>query len=320
MILAAGLLIAVIVIGYAAPRYLQVTVAPGLNPRLAMAAWLGSISAFLTALIAIPAGLFLRPGRNFLTAASVCVGHLQGKGSLPWMAGAQVILTLALAAVLIHVLVAVARRLHRHRVWSAEHMRMLRLLGDPAGRHRGIEVLRLATPEAVLYSVGGAHCGTIVAGGDIGRLGHRQQQAVLDHEEAHLRGRHHLIVVVTEALAAALPFVPLCRQAPGALRTLVEFAADQHAANRWGTDAVGAALLALQPASSTHGAPPGALAMSRDAVTTRLHWLATAPTRRQQRLAPADYPLAITVSLAPALLSVLTVALGATLLCLGLGG
>ncbi|WP_024792888.1 M56 family metallopeptidase [Tomitella biformata] len=320
MILAAGLLLAVVVIGYGAPRYLQVTVAPGLNPRLAMAAWLGSIGAFLAALVAVPAALFLRPGRNFLTAASACVGRIQEDRALPWLESVQVVLTLVLAAVLVHVLVVVARRLRRHRAWSAEHLRMLRLLGEPAGAHRGIEVLRLGAPDAVFYSVGGAHCGTIVASGDIGLLDHRQLQAVLDHEEAHLRGRHHLIVVVAESLAAALPFVPLCRQAPDALRTLVEFAADHRAADRWGADAVGSALLALQSASPAAGAPQSALAMSRDAVNARLCWLTTGPTRRQRLLAAADYPLAITVSLAPVLVSVLTMALGATLLCVWLGG
>lgn len=320
MILAVGLLLAAAVIGFAAPRYLQVTVAPGLNPRLAMAAWLGSIGAFLTALVAVPMALLMRPGRNLLTAASSCVSRVQQDGTLPWLDSAQVVLTLALAAMLAHVGVVLWRRVRRHREWSAEHLRLLRLLGEPAGEHRGTAVLRLAAPDAVFYSLGGARCGTIVVGGDVGHLDDRQRQAVLDHEQAHLRGRHHLIVVVVEALAAALPFIPLFRRAPDALRTLVEFAADHRAADRHGAAAVGAALLALQSAGPVSGAPPSALAMSRDAVTARLCWLATGPTRRQRLLAVADYPLAATVSLAPVLLSVVTTMLAATALCLWLGG
>ena len=319
MILAAGLLLAIAILGYAAPRYLQVTVAPGLNPRLAMAAWLGSIAAFLTVLAVIPAALFLRPGRNFLSAASTCVGRLQENRALPWLEGAQVGLTLLLAAVLVQIFVVVIRRLRRHSRWSAEHRRMLRLLSEPAGAHQGIELLRLASPDTVLYSVGGARCGVIVAGGDYADLDYRQQQAVLDHEAAHLRGRHHLLVVLAEALATALPGVPLFRQAPDALRTLVEFAADHRAADRWGADAVGSALVALQSAGPAQGVPTAALAMSRDAVTARLCWLATGPTRRQRLLAAADYPLAVTVSIAPVLISVLTMMLGSTLLCVWLG-
>lgn len=320
MILAAGLLLAAVVIGCAAPRYLEVTVAPGLHPRLAMAAWLGSIGTFLAALVAVPAALFLRPGRTFLTAASTCVSRIQEDGSLPWLESAEVVLSLALAALLVHVLVVALRRLREHRRWSADHLRMLRLLGEPAGEHRGIELLRLDASETVYYSLGGLRCGAIVASGPVADLDHRQQQAVLDHEEAHLRGRHHLILVLAEALAAAMPFVPLCRQAPDALRTLVEFAADHRAADRWGADAVGSALLALQSGGSGPGAPPVALAMSRDAVTARLCWLATGPTRRQRLLAAADYPLAATVSLAPILLFVFTTMLAATLLCVQLGG
>lgn len=319
MILAAGLLLAMAVLGYAAPRYLQITVAPGLNPRLALAAWLGSIGAFLAALVVIPAAIFLRPGRNFLSAASTCVSRIQGDRALPWLESAQVGITIVLAGVLVHVLVLAARRLRRHTQWSAEHRRMLRLISEPAGEHCGIELLRIESPEALLYSVGGARRGTIVAGGDYASLDHRQRQAVLDHEAAHLRGRHHLIVVLSESLAAALPFIPLFRQAPDALRTLVEFAADHRAANRWGADAVGSALLALQSAGTAPGVPSVALAMSRDAVTARLCWLATGPTRRQRLLAAADYPIAVTVSIAPVLISVFTMMLGSTLLCLWLG-
>lgn len=317
MILATGLLLAAVVIGQWAPRYLQVTVAPGLNPRLAMAAWLGSVGVFSTALVAVPAALFLRPGRDFLSAASVCVGRIQNGRALPWLESTQVVLSLVLAAGLAHVLVVLARRLRRHRRWSAEHLRMLRLLGEPAGEHRGIEVLRLTARESAYYSVGGARRGVIVAGGDIDRLDHQQRQAVLDHEEAHLRGRHHLIVVLAEALAAALPFVPLCRQAPDALRALVELAADHRAADRWGAAAVGSALLALQ---SGPAEPTAALAMSRDAVTARLCWLEAVPTRRQRLLAAADYPVAVTVSLAPVLAAVVMTTAAATLLCVQLGG
>lgn len=319
MILATGLLLAIAVLGFAAPRYLQVTFAPGLHPRLAMAAWLGSIGVFLVALAAVPAALFLRPGRNFLSAASTCVGRLQENRALPWFEGAQVALTVLLAAALIQIGVVVTRRLRLHSGWSAEHRRMLRLLSEPAGEHRGIELLRLTSPDTVLYSVGGAHRGVIVAGGDYAELGHRQQQAVLDHEAAHLLGRHHLIVVLAEALAVALPHVPLFHQAPDALRNLVEFAADHRAADRWGADAVGSALLALQSAGPAQGVPPAALAMSREAVTARLCWLATGPSRRQRLLTAADYPLAVTVSIAPVLISVLTMMLGSTLLCVWLG-
>ena len=131
MILAAALLFSAVVIGRWAPRYLQITVAPGLSPRLAMAAWLGSVGVFSTALVAVPAALFLRPGRDFLSAASVCVGRIQNGRALPWLESTQVVLSLVLAAGLAHVLVVLARRLRRHRRWSAEHLRMLRLLGEP---------------------------------------------------------------------------------------------------------------------------------------------------------------------------------------------
>lgn len=327
MILAAGLLLAAVVIGFVAPRYLQFTVAPGLHPRLALAAWLGSLGMFFSVLFAVPAALFLRPGRNFLNAAHACVGRLQQDKSLPWIESAQVVLTVALVALLMRVLVMVERRLRNHRDWSAEHLRMLRLLSGSVETHRGVELIRIDAPDPVFYSLGGGRGGAIVASSAIADLDHAQQQAILDHEEAHLRGHHHVILVVVEALAAALPFVPLCRQAPSAVRTLAEFAADHRAAAHGGADVVQSALLVLHEAdtaragvSGSTAIPSAALAMSRDAVAARLCWLGTDPTQRQRRFAVADYPLAVTVSLAPVLISVLTMTLAATLLCLRLAG
>ncbi|MGW4592714.1 hypothetical protein ACWEKJ_35815 [Amycolatopsis thermoflava] len=64
---------------------------------------------------------------------------------------------------------------------------------------------------------------------------------MLVHERAHLAGRHHQLVALADALRTALPFLPLFRDAPGALRELVELAADVAATRRCGPrGAVGA--------------------------------------------------------------------------------
>nr|WP_248782549.1 M48 family metalloprotease [Lentzea albidocapillata] len=43
--------------------------------------------------------------------------------------------------------------------------------------------------------------------------------AVLDHERAHLNGRHHLLVAAADAVAAALPILPLFKRAASSIRT-----------------------------------------------------------------------------------------------------
>src|SRR5699024_1968873 len=85
MIIALGLITAMFVIGYGAPRYLSVTVAPGLNPRLAITAWTASVTLVVAALIAAPVSMFTRPGRTAFGAAHACVQRLRDDGTLPWV-------------------------------------------------------------------------------------------------------------------------------------------------------------------------------------------------------------------------------------------
>jgi hypothetical protein len=90
--------------------------------------------------------------------------------------------------------------------------------------------------------------------------------ATLEHERAHLRGRHHLLMAIAQTLAAALPVCPLLRRAPSAVEDLVELAADARAARHCGTAAVREALSRLtgQPA------PTLGLAMAGRLVDVRL--------------------------------------------------
>jgi hypothetical protein len=90
------------------------------------------------------------------------------------------------------------------------------------------------------------------------------------HEVAHLRGRHHLLVALTQDLAAALPILPLFRQAPAAVRQLVELAADAAAASACGRAAVRAALVTVE--SGPH--PGQALSIASHDVPLRLRCLA----------------------------------------------
>lgn len=83
------------------------------------------------------------------------------------------------------------------------------------------------------------------------------------HERAHLRGRHHLMVTIAEALAAALP---LMRRSPALVRTLVEVSADSAATRSHGAGAVRPALLSM----SAGPTPAHALGMAPDCIALRL--------------------------------------------------
>ncbi len=91
------------------------------------------------------------------------------------------------------------------------------------------------------------------------------------HERAHLRGRHHLMVAVAEALAAALPWLPLMRRSPFLVRALVEVSADSIAARSHGAEAVRTALLGmLAGLPVTHVLEGHALGMAHDCIALRL--------------------------------------------------
>ncbi len=141
---------------------------------------------------------------------------------------------------------------------------MLRIAGRREARYPG--TLWLAHDRPLAFSLTG-RCGVIVATDGLSRhLPGPAVDAVLAHERAHLAGRHHLLIAAADALRSALAFVPLFRHAPGAVRDLVELAADVAAVRRCGASAVRSALVSV----SGHGTPRSALGMARDAVDLRL--------------------------------------------------
>lgn len=101
--------------------------------------------------------------------------------------------------------------------------------------------------------------------------------AVLAHERAHLRWRHDLVLLGSQTLARAFPFVGMFLSADRECRTLVEMAADDQAARVTGGGPVATALLR----SATSSAPPAALSMARTSVHERVERLAVG--RREAR-------------------------------------
>jgi Zn-dependent protease with chaperone function len=59
-----------------------------------------------------------------------------------------------------------------------------------------------------VYCLPGRHGRVVVATAALRALDDERLAAVLAHERAHLRQRHHLLRATAEALAVALPFVP----------------------------------------------------------------------------------------------------------------
>lgn len=128
-------------------------------------------------------------------------------------------------------------------------------------------VLVLEHPSPYAFCVGGRRRRVVVTRGLLDSLGHRELDAVLAHEAAHLRQRHHLALMVCRAAFRTLaPLFPAFRRAMPVVRLLAELSADDGARRRVGAEPLQSALLNLARSS----APVGTLAASASDVETRL--------------------------------------------------
>ncbi|WP_067126486.1 M56 family metallopeptidase [Microtetraspora malaysiensis] len=309
MTVALGLLVATVVIGVAGPFYLRTAVTPSVRPGLALAGWVSSIA--LMVLTALVAAVVLLAPRAYVVDGLIgmshsCVNAVRADGEAVWEHVARAAGAAAVFCALAWVAAVAGRLSWRRRRWRREHLALLRAVSRC---ERSVLWVDEDTPLA--YSVGGRD-GAVVATRGVARLGPRERDAILSHERAHMRGRHHLLVLLADVVAEALPFVPLCRRAPGAIRVLVELAADAAAARLHGPGSVRAGLLAVVG----RGAPSTALAMSRDAVEVRLRWLGGERAAAGRPPGRAGYALAAALALAPALVSIGVVALGVLAYCL----
>jgi len=247
------------------------------SPRLAMSLWLAlsasCIAAATLAVLAAAVPLLLSwPGH----------GPRGGNGSPPGppvpggtaVAAAGLLLA---AAVVLRTSACLIGELARDRRRQREHAAFVVAQGR-LDHALGAVILDHDAPLA--YSLPCGRHSIVVSGGTIAALEPGQLQAVLDHERAHLRGRHHLVLAIACALARAFPRVPLLARAGPELAVLAEMAADDSAARRHGRGTLAEALVILARA----GVRAGALNAGGTAAAARIHRL-LAPQSRSARTA-----------------------------------
>jgi Zn-dependent protease with chaperone function len=247
------------------------------DPLLAVVCWLllvvGVIATATTGIV-----LLLVPGHGMGSPVLAAVHHCWSEishGSPPRVEEVAGTLGVGLLLVLAARFARIGLRQARRRAGlRREYLALVRLAARCDEGHP--TTLWLAHDQPLAFSLAGRP-GVIVATDGLARhLSEAEVDAVLAHERAHLRGRHHLVVSTMEALAASLPWVPLFRRALAALRELVELVADIAAVRLCGAAAVRAALLTINGPE----APEGSLAMAGDAVPLRLARLDRVPDPR----------------------------------------
>ncbi|WP_262697415.1 MULTISPECIES: M56 family metallopeptidase [Streptomyces] len=162
------------------------------------------------------------------------------------------------------------RTLRRMRKEWRGHVATLDVLASPLPGMPAI-VLDHAAPAAYCVPTRGGR--VVITSGALRQLTESEGAAVVEHERAHLRGRHHLMTAITTSLARAFPRVPLVRLARPAVARLVELAADDRASRRCRSDVVIAALCVLGSETST----PRALQPGNEGVPERIRRLRQMP-------------------------------------------
>ena len=175
---------------------------------------------------------------------------------------------LALAAGLVSLGVSAVRQV-RHTLWARRECG--RLPGD-------LELAVLDDEVARAFALPGAPGRIVVSKGMLRCLGHAEREALLAHERAHLRGRHHHFQTVFRLAAAANPLLRPLAEAGG---FVLERWADEEAAVRVGSRTVVARAVGRAVLAAAGTSRPAALAATGGAVPERVRALLAPPPPRR---------------------------------------
>lgn len=264
------LLIYAVALSWLAPAILTSPVAVGVTPRLAVTGWLAAVTTAMWAWIAALVILVVGAAHSLIThtALTFCVETLGIANALTLSPTVATVLVVALltgtAAVAVHTARRMIVALLRVRRSNYQHAEAVHIVGKTTD---DADVVVLAAHEPTVYCVsGGRRRAIVVTTAALDLLNPSQLAAVLAHERAHLRGRHHHIVAMLTALSVALPRLPLMRAAAGSVPALLEMCADDISIRAHGRGPLLAGLVTL---STRHRLPDGAMAAAGVAVVDR---------------------------------------------------
>ncbi|MGO1912842.1 MAG: M56 family metallopeptidase [Corynebacterium sp.] len=266
-------------------------------PRAAMTLWqaialAAVLSAFSTGL-AIAANL-LAPGPDG-TPTTTPAAELARLGWFTW--SLYVLVFIGTVVIGLRLMFTVAAVGLRTRARRRSHRTLIDLL-DRTDLHRrshpDIRILDVAAPMA--YCLPGLRSRVVLSEGVLARLSTDQLAAVIEHERAHLRARHDLVLEAFVALHAAFPRWVRSESALSAVALLAEALADDQAVHATGRTSVGRALVACADAT----APRGAMAVGGPTTVARLRRLTHRPACTR-RLSVTAYTLAAALLVVPTL-------------------
>jgi Zn-dependent protease with chaperone function len=247
---------------------------PDRAPRLAVAAWLALLGSAVASVVLGGLALVLPAAgvsTNLARLLAACAMALRDQYAHPGgaaLAGLGAALAVGVTGRVIWCAAGTFRAASRAR---SRHRRGLTLAGRP-DRRLGAVIIDHDEPAA--WCLPGAGRPVVLTSAAIRALGDAELAAVIAHERAHQRGRHHLLVGLAGSLTAAFPRVPAFRTGHQQVARLVELIADDAAAATSPRLTVAGALLTVAAP-----APAGAAALGAggSATAARIRRLIAAP-------------------------------------------
>ncbi len=176
----------------------------------------------------------------------------------------------------------------------ARHRELVDLLGEPHGVLPAVRILSEQTPVA--YCIPRHRdARVVISSGTVDALDAGALAAVLEHERAHVRARHDLVLETFGILHRAFPG-PLRTDAPlRQSQVLVELMADDAARRAAGDPALARAIVALAGAPT----PAGSLGAGSDALLRLERLTSPASTAARRTSAAASIALSVAVVVVP---------------------
>ncbi|MFI9151641.1 M56 family metallopeptidase [Streptomyces sp. NPDC053367] len=257
-------------VGLLAPQLLLRSAWPHRAPVLALTVWLGLTVSFTLA-AALAAHHLAAPTRH-LHIGLIGVLRTCGLATSHPTTADRLAIVLPLAVVFL-VLGRFALEVLRGRRARSRHRTILDMVGRRSTRLCAT-VLDHDLPAA--YCLPGHRPRVVVSVGAVRLLSPDQLEAVLEHERAHITGRHHLALAATQAFARAFPRLPLARHAREQAGVLLEMIADDRALRRQSREVLATAMYEMAAAKA---APAGAFAVGGPSTLLRLRRVLDPPRR-----------------------------------------
>jgi Zn-dependent protease with chaperone function len=281
------------VVGVLVPRLMLRSAWPHRSPALAVAAWHALAVSFTVAFalgvhhLAMPAEHLHAGLVGFLQSCDLMVGT--GTPDPDAADGLAIGLPATVMVLLLGCLVYEVSRARRSRT---RHLRVLDMVGRRSDPLRAT-VLAHRLPAA--YCLPGRHPRIVISEGALDLLSPEQLDAVLEHERAHIAGRHHLALASAKAFSRVFRWLPLARHAREQTSLLLEMVADDRALRRHPREVLATAMYEMAAAK----APQGAFAIGGAGAMVRLQRVLAPQQRPHPALSASMAVAAMVVPLLP---------------------